>query len=195
MFNNILDLLLSSVNRTEAMRAQLLLLFNPEKAWKELSDSPAKQQYLLPLLVYPLLLLAAASSYIQYEYGYISLSEATQEAVLSLIKFWACIVTTRIVMNALSHRYYKMTCNAQQIHLFTGYTFTIALLAALVSNLLPCPFTFIEFAPMYMIWVIYKGKDYLNVEEEDTLNFVVTTSALLLGLPFVWNSILHMIVD
>ena len=131
----------------------------------------------------------------QYEYGYISLPEATQEAVLSLIKFWACIVTTRIVMNALSHRYYKMTCNAQQMHLFTGYTFTIALLAALVSNLLPCPFTFIEFAPMYMIWVIYKGKDYLNVEEEDTLNFVVTTSALLLGLPFVWNSILHMIVD
>ena len=71
----------------------------------------------------------------------------------------------------------------------------MTLLAAIVSNLLPCPFSFVEFAPMYMIWVIYKGKEFLHVAEEDTLNFVVTTSALLLGLPYIWNSILHMIVN
>ncbi len=176
------------------MRAQFLLLFAPDKAWKELSENPAKQRYILPLLVYPLLLLAAASTYIKYEYGYISLPEATQESILTLIKYWACIVTTRIVINALSHKYYKLSCDASQIHIFTGYTFTVTLLVAIVGNLLPCPFSFIELAPMYMIWVIYKGKDFLNVAEEDTLNFVVTTSALLLGLPFVWNSILHMIV-
>ena len=177
------------------MRAQFLLLFAPEKAWKELSENSIKQRYLLPLLVYPLLLLAAASTYIKYEYGYISLPEATKESILTLIKFWACITTTRIVINALSHKYYQLSCDTREIHLFTGYTFTVTMLAAIVSNLLPCPFSFVEFAPMYMIWVIYKGKEFLHVAEEDTLNFVVTTSALLLGLPYIWNSILHMIVN
>ncbi len=176
------------------IQAQLQLLFMPEKAWQQLSEKPSRQTFLLPLLVYPLLILAALSVFIPYNYGYTTLPEAVKESVITFIKYLACIITAWSCISALSRHYYLSPCDNKKIHNFVGYCYTIQLLTIIVLNLLPSSFSFVEFAPLYTIWIIYKGKDYLEIPDESKFNFVLSASALMLGLPFVWTFILNIIL-
>lgn len=176
------------------IRTQILLLFLPERAWKELSNHPFRERLVLPLLVYPLLLLAALSIFVQYRYGYITFQEAVKQSVLAFIKYGSCIITAWALLVFLSKHYYHAAIGNRHIHIFAGYTFTVTLLAFIVGNLLPSTFTFVEFAPFYMIWIIYKAKDYMQIPPENTFNFVISASMLLLGLPFIWEMILNYIL-
>ena len=176
------------------IRTQILLLFAPERAWRELSEKPLRERLLVPLLLYPLLLLASLSVFVQYKYGHITFPEAVKWSVLTFIKYSACIVTAWITIALLSRHYYRSASDNRRIHTFVGYTMTIALLAFTVGNLLPSAFTFVEFAPFYMIWVTYKAKEYMQIPSENTFNFVISASMLLLGLPFVWDFILNYIL-
>lgn len=176
------------------IRTQLLLLFTPGKAWKELSEHSMRQQFILALLVYPLLLLSAASVYVRYGMGLTSLPEATKAAVLSLIRNGGSIVTSAVALNLLMQHFYHLPCTGHRAHVFVGYTYTIALLGNILSNVMPSVFSFVEFIPVYMIWIVYKGVDFLQIPKEDVLNFVITASAFLLGLPFLWDTILQTIL-
>lgn len=182
-------------NRKETMlRTQFLLLFMPEKAWRELSEKPLRERLVLPLLVYPLLVLAALSVFIRYSYGYIDFPDAVKQSVVAFIKYTACIVTAWVALVFLSKHYYHSVSNRRHIRTFVGCTFTITLLAFIVGNLLPSTFTFVEFAPFYMIWVTYKAKDYMQIPPENTFNFVISASMALLGLPFIWDFIINYIL-
>ena len=129
----------------DMIRALIQLIMAPHKAWQELSHDTVRQQYLSILLVYPLLIITALSAYVHYCYGYITLAEATQEALVTFLKFAACIITIFILMVKLGCKYYTADYSKSQAHLFAGYTYTITLLSVLINNLLPSDFAFVQF--------------------------------------------------
>ncbi len=170
------------------------LVFAPRRAWQELSENTFRQHFLLPLLVYPMLIVTSLSAYIQYEYGYITFTEATHNAVLTFTKYFACIISAWSLLILLARHYFYAPCSKIAIHLFVGYTYIITMLATIINNMLPSTFAFIQFAPVYSIWVVFQGKDFMQVTAENTFNFVISASALFLGLPFIWEYILNLIV-
>ena len=175
------------------IRALIQLIMAPNKAWQELSHDTVRQQYLSVLLVYPLLIITALSAYVHYCYGYITLAEATQEALVTFLKFAACIITIFILMVKLGCKYYTADYSKSQAHLFAGYTYTITLLSVLINNLLPSDFAFVQFMPLYIIWVVYQGREYLNIPSENTFSYTVITSVMFMVLPYIWQTIFDII--
>lgn len=176
-------------NISDMIRALIQLIFNPYNAWQELSSDSIRERYLPLLLVYPLLIITALSTYVHYWYGYTSFAEATREALITLLKFSACIVTAFVLMIKPGRRHYTTNYSKTQAHVFVAYTYTITLLSALINNILPSDFAFIQFMPVYIIWIVFQGRDYLKIPQENIFSYTVITSIILLGLPFAWDSI------
>lgn len=175
------------------IRALIQLIINPYKAWQELSNETVRQHYLPLLLVYPLLIITALSSYVHYWYNYTTLAEATQEALFTFFKFTASIVSAFVLMVKLGRKYYGSNYNKTQAHAFVTYTYTITLLSVLINNLLPSDFTFIQFIPAYITWIVFQARDFLKIPQESVFSYTVITSVLFIGLPYAWDSIFNII--
>lgn len=171
------------------------LIFIPHKAWRILADDEVRRYYLLPMLVYPLLVVTALSAFVPYFYGFIELSVAVKAAILTLLKFAACLLSAWITLIYVARYYFASYCDKGSLHLFAGYTFTIWLLTTLVGNLLPAPFAFVQFAPMYIIWVVYQARDFLKIPDENIFSYTVISSVIFLGLPFLWDKIFGIILQ
>lgn len=177
------------------LQALIHIIFAPERAWKDLSDEPYCRAGLLPMLVYPLLLLTALSAFVPYAYGYIPFSDAVRDAVVTLLKYSACMLSAWIAFFYLARYYFRSDDDKKNIHLFVGYTFIIWLLSVLVGNLLPSRFAFVQFAPMYIIWIVFQARDFLKIPADNIFSYTVVTSVLFLGLPFLWDNIFGIILQ
>lgn len=176
------------------IQALIQLLFSPRQAWEHVKQDDTLRHYLLPLLVYPLLIVTALSEYVPHWYGFIDLAEATRNAVVTFFKYTACIISAWIILVVISRHYFMSRCSKRDIHTFTGYAFTVSLLSVLIGNLLPSDFAFIQFLPMYIIWIAYQGREYMQIPEENVFSYTVITSVLLVGMPFAWDTILGLIL-
>ncbi len=174
--------------------ALIQLIINPRKAWQDLTNDPVRQQYLPWLHVYPLLIITALSAYVHYWYGFTDLANATQEALITLIKYTACIISAFLLMVKFGRKQFAGKYSKSQAYLFVVYTYTITLLSTLINNLLPSDFTFVQFIPVYTTWIVYQGRDFLKIPQENVFNYTVIASVMILGLPFAWNRIFDIII-
>lgn len=182
-------------NTTNMIRALLQIIFTPETAWRNLSNDAERQYYLLPMLVYPLLIITALSAFIPYCYNYIQLSVAVKDAILTLLKYSACLLTAYIAFIYLAKYYFTSDTDKKHLHLYVGYTFTIWFMTVILGNILPSRFAFIQFAPMYIIWVVYQARDFLKIPTENIFSYTVVSSVLFIGLPFLWDKIFGIILQ
>lgn len=65
-------------------------------------------------------------------------------------------------------------------HIFTLYLYSILMILSIINNLLPLNFTFIDLFQFYLVYLIYKGVDFLGVKSDDRWKFVVIASLALL---------------
>lgn len=170
------------------------IIISPRRAWEHLSQSTTLQQYLLPLVVYPTILLTALSAYIPYFYGFILLEAATKQATLTLLKYSGCVITAWALLVLLSRTYFMNDCNKHELHLFAGYSFIVTFLSVIIGNILPSSFSYVQFIPAYTVWIVFQGRKFLRIPSENVFSFTVTTSTILIALPFMWNQIIQTIV-
>lgn len=176
------------------IQALINIIIRPKKALDRLSCDSYLQNFMPLLLVFPLLLLAALSSYCHHLYGFISAGEATKEAIITLMKMSSCILCGWVIIVLLGRYYYASQCNKRELFLFTSYAYTITLLSIIAGNILPSDFAFIQFAPMYIVWIVYQGRKYVKIPEENTFSYIVTTSAVLVGMPYVWEKFFNILL-
>lgn len=176
------------------IQALINIIIRPKKAWDRLSSDSYLQHFMPMLLVLPLLLIAALTSYCHYLYGFISAGEATKEAIITLMKMCSCILCGWVIIVLLGRYYYASQCNKRELYLFTCYAYTITLLSVIAGNILPSDFAFVQFAPMYIVWLVYQGREYIKVPEENTFSYIVTTSAVLVGMPYVWAKFFNILI-
>ncbi len=176
------------------IQALIQLIFTPEAAWRNLFNDAERQHYLLPMLVYPLLFIAALSAFIPYWYGYVPISLAVKEAILTLLKYSACMLSATIAFVYLARYYFTSDTDKKRLHIFVGYTFVIWLLTLIVGNILPSRFAFVQFAPIYIIWIVYQARDFLKIPAENIFSYTVVSSVVFLGLPFIWDKIFGLIL-
>lgn len=169
------------------IQALTQIIFSPRRAWEHLSESTTLQQYILPLMVYPMILLAALSAFIPHWYGFIPIDVATKQATLTLLKYCGCLILSWGLLIVLSRIYFMNECSKHELHLFAGYTLTFTLVSVIINNILPSSFSFVQFMPAYTLWIVYQGRHFLRIPEENVFSFTVTASTILLVLPFAWD--------
>ncbi len=176
------------------IRALINIVRKPQEAWARLTIDSYLQHFMPLLLVLPLLLLATITAYLPYLYGFIDFSEASKDAVITFMKIGSCILCGWVIIVMLGRYYYASQCNKRELYLFTCYAHTITILTAIVGNILPSDFSFVQLIPMYLIWVVYEGRHYAKIPGENVFSYTVTTSAVMIGLPYIWESFFNILL-
>jgi heme/copper-type cytochrome/quinol oxidase subunit 4 len=74
------------------------------------------------------------------------------------------------------------------------YSLTILAVIMLVSNVIKVRLALVEFLPLYVVFVIWKGCKFVHIEEQNVGIFMVSAIASLLGSVYVLSAILKALI-
>ena len=96
---------------------------------------------------------------------------------------WSVYIASFLI-DELLQKFFDREKNPKQVQLFVGYTLSVYMLITIFLNLFMGMFSFLRFAPLYIIYVIWEGsKYYMDINENKRLIFVVLSSLILIFSP------------
>ncbi len=158
-----------------------LLLVSPESGWKEIKKFKVPKDVLLSKVFYPLIGLNAITSFVSFFYtANTHLPFYIQKAVISCSTYFFGYLIAAYILCSTFPAISNEKDGTNKIHIFAIYNCTILLIIGIIENLLPASFSFLLILPLYVIYISWRGTDYLNIPQDETVKFVVIASLSLL---------------
>ena len=160
------------------------LVAAPGKAWQDISSKKESSTTFLNGYLYPIMGLTALSVFANLFSDQFTLERALKLMTINFVKFFVGFYIASFLIDELLQKFFEREKNPKQVQLFAGYTLSVYMLITIFLNLLIGMFSFLRFAPLYIIYVIWEGsKYYMDINENKRLLFVVLASLILLFSP------------
>lgn len=160
------------------------LVAAPGKAWQNISSKEESSAAFLNGYLYPIMGLTALSVFANLFNDQFTLERALKLMTINFVKFFVGFHIASFLIDELLQKFFEREKNTKQVQMFAGYTLSVYMLITIFLNLLMGMFSFLRFAPLYIIYVIWEGsKYYMDINENKRLLFVVLSSLILLFAP------------
>lgn len=167
-----------------------LLIVNPSNGWTEIKRFNVPVQNMLSKVYYPLLAVAAVTSFTTILYGNSkALSYFVQISIITFAKFFFGYLISSYLLGVIFPQLSGSKDRENKLHIFLLYNYCILVILDILRNILPVALTFLDIFPLYIIFVVWKGMDYLNIDE-NYVKFVVIASSVILLIPYCIRNIL-----
>ena len=160
------------------------LVAAPGKAWQSISSKEESQATFLNGYLYPIMGITALSVFVNLLNDQFTLEKALKLMTIDFVKFFVGFYIASFLIDELLQKFFDREKNPKQVQLFVGYTLSVYMLITIFLNLFMGMFSFLRFAPLYIIYVIWEGsKYYMDINENKRLIFVVLSSLILIFSP------------
>jgi len=172
-----------------------LLIVSPREGWKDAEKYNVPHGILLRDMYLPLLLVLFATSYLELLFTPHETTplSCTQHGIVSVVKYIFGVYISAYFISCFFPFVRKTKTYYNKFNNFLIYNLSVLIILEILSNLfLDLPF-FIIFR-LYIVYVIYKGLDYIDVEKDIQAKFVIYTGVILLLVPFAAELIVGLCV-
>lgn len=174
------------------------LLLSPLNGWEDLADTNPDSEKLLRRGFYPLLAITAATEFIGLFYNKgIGIDVFIIRAIIDLGAFSVALYLSRLVMEAFV-RPLIASADAEvarnRLSVAVLMAFGEMLLIQILRNALQADITILKFMPLYIILILYKAEQYLNIKPDEILRFTLLASLATLAVPALISYILSLIL-
>ncbi|MBD5248711.1 MAG: hypothetical protein HDS58_01315 [Barnesiella sp.] len=157
------------------------LIINPRRGWEDVAaDSPVPRHLLLTGLL-PFIILTALTSFVRVfyftDYTFI---DAVQNAIINAVTYFATYFIASFAIslkiNALETTQgdtLSETEAADRVDVFCSCIVGLLLLITLISNLIPLDLSLLQYLPLYSVYVIWKGAEYLRIATDKIGHFMI----------------------
>ena len=146
------------------------LVAAPGKAWQSISSKEESQATFLNGYLYPIMGITALSVFVNLLNDQFTLEKALKLMTIDFVKFFVGFYIASFLIDELLQKFFDREKNPKQVQLFV--------------DLFMGMFSFLRFAPLYIIYVIWEGsKYYMDINENKRLIFVVLSSLILIFSP------------
>ncbi len=174
------------------------LLLSPSNGWEDVRDSAPEPGVLLRRGFYPLLAVVAVAEFVGLLYNKGFTAEVLLiRAIIDLGAYFVSLYLARILLEM----YIPPMMARLAPEELRGRVLTLILLALgemlifrLICNLLQADVTIIKFLPLYVVLILYKGRDYVGVPADSTMNFTCLTSLAIVLIPLILHYLLSLIL-
>lgn len=171
-----------------------LLIVNPSNGWAEIKRFNVPSQLMLSKVFYPLLAIVALTAFIPFFYGHSEgLSYFIQISIISFVKYFFGYLVASYLLGVIFPKISADKEKGNKLHIFLIYNYCILVILGILGNILPVALTFLDIFPLYIIFVVWKGMEYLDIDENPA-KFVVITSAVILLSPFCIKNVLLLLL-
>ena len=167
----------------------------PKYGWEVINESNIPIGKVLRSAYIPLLCVLALSCFVPRLYD--STITFSESLMTGIVMFSTYFISYFIIIYLLSGFYPELVKTdgaSARLNDYILYNLIFLVLLTILRNLLPNDFTPIFFLLVYLPWMAYRGTDNLFVKKDKVVKFVVISSALLLGLPFLLQAILGLFI-
>ena len=167
----------------------LLMIVSPSIGWEKINKLSIPTRIMLSSVFYPTLAVVAVSVFVRLFYDDdLTLTRALITAIIAFTAYFFAFHISSVVMNFFLPGENQEAKDRMDNLLLFGLEYLAILYV--ISNFMPSSFAVLDFAKLYVGFIIYKGLEYINYEGKP-LVFVVGTSAMLLLIPAIIRYILE----
>jgi len=172
-----------------------LVITSPKYGWEVINESNIPVGKVMRSAYMPLLIALALSCFVPMIYN--TTIPFSKSLMTGIVMFSTYFISYYIIVYLLGVFYPEMVKTrgaTARLNDYILYNLIFLVMLMILRNILPSHFTPVLFLLLYLPWMAYKGTDNLFVEKEKVNKFVVISSVLLLGLPFLMGYILDFFI-
>jgi len=162
----------------------LQLILSPREGWEDLAKDNPDPERLLRTSYYPLLVVAAATAFLELVYdATASLSAVIIRSVAIFGAYFVAVYLAKLIFDV-----YLARLTTGETDMCRAFTLIIAslgmmVLFRIVANCLPWHLIVLDFLPLYVVLVLSKAYAYLGVAKREEIRFLGIASGALVAVP------------
>lgn len=178
------------------IRNFIVLLISPKVGWQYIDDKCHSAQRVLGAFFYPLLAILAISSFVPMIYDSAShtVSSSLMDAIVAFSKYMLSYYMCVYLLSGFYPQFTRSSLAMSKLSGYVIYNLALLILLSILVNVLNGEFTPLFFLVLYMPYMAYRGVDFLCVESDKSLKFVVISSIMMISFPFVIGWILDKLI-
>lgn len=173
----------------------LQLFLSPKEGWKDLADRNPDPDVLLKRGVYPLLGIAALSEFMGLVYHRAGLMEVIVSAIAVAGAYFLAIFFSRLIFEFVLPKISKDSPDRRRAMTLIACSTGMMLIFSIFDNCLPWNLIVLKFLPVYVVLVIAKAFDYMNLRHIYDMRFLLVASASLVALPLAIYYLIYLLVQ
>lgn len=182
------------------------LVFSPQKGWEDLEEDDYRSdgrrgridiRRLYTRCFLPLIAICSATSFTRmlFEGG----PDFLGALQMAIIEFFSLFLSYHLDVYVFSWMMPRLLDNGQQPDqrrdaIMVLYCISVIALIFLLGNIIKVRLALIQFLPFYVIFIIWKGGDFIGVPERSVGPFMLMASASVLGAVYGLSFLFHILV-
>ncbi len=159
------------------LQHMIQLILSPARGWEDVASHSISGRHALTRGLLPLMALAGLSVFggalyeVHPQFG-----KLLTGAVACFVQYFLTYyLSLAVLMSYLPRITADGATDENRVALFLCFAVGMMCVIGIVANLLPMTLTLVEFLPLYVAVVMYKGRDFLNVKSDVVGGFVGVT--------------------
>ncbi|MCC8175711.1 MAG: hypothetical protein LUC85_04120 [Bacteroidales bacterium] len=163
------------------------LLISPANGWEDISAETKDPAAIASQGLYPLLGFAALTAFFQMLWiSQLTVTGALQNAIIIFVQYFITFFLAQYALSLLlkpciSHG----EVNEKKLAVFVSYSLALMALITIIENLLPMELLILQFLPIVVAVVIWKGARFMGVETAQVPRFTILSILLIIGPPLL----------
>ncbi len=145
----------------------LHLVLSPGMGWEDISHEGQNPQMIATDGLYPIFGIASLSIFITYfynnDYGLVLL---LQRAIIIFVQYFISCFIASFMFSMFIGKYVDGELNQKKSLTLIYYSLALLSIITIISNCLPMELSLVQFLPVYVALVIWKGGKYMAVKND-----------------------------
>ncbi len=172
----------------------LQLLISPANGWDDISHAGTEPSRLTAEGFYPLLGASAITAFIPMIYDHeISLAAALQNAIIIFVQYFISLFLANYIFATILPRYIDGEPNEKRTSTFIIYNLSLLALITIIENILPFDLAIVQFLPIVVAVVMWRGCRYMAVLSDRTGRFMIAAIVTIIAMPLLLGYLLHLL--
>lgn len=143
---------------------------------------------------YPLLGIASASAFLRLLYNRaLTLGGVLQDAIVIFAQYFVSFFIANYIMLTMLPRCVNGEVNEKRVSTFLVYNLSLLALITIIENVTPIELSLVQFLPIIVAVVIWKGCRYMAISEHQTGRFMLISILTVIGLPLLLGYFFHLL--
>ncbi len=156
------------------LKQMLQLILSPARGWEDIASSPSQRHEALRRGLMPLIAIAALSVFCRAFYMiHPDFRHLIPIAVVCFLQYFLTYyLSLALLMSYLPRITGSGGVNEQKLSEFLCFSIGMMVMIGIIDNLLPMTLTLVEFLPLYVAVVMYKGHVFMEISNEGIGRFI-----------------------
>jgi hypothetical protein len=170
------------------------LIISPTPGWEDISHEGRDAKLFATEGLYPLLGITALSTFITYFFNDSGLIALLQKAIITFIQYFASYFIAIFLFSVHISKYIDGEPNEKRITTFITFNIAILAIIRIIENCLPIELSIVQFLPVFVAIVMWKGTKYMAVNKNKIGQFMLLSIISIIVTPYLLQALFNFIL-